>query len=64
VFSARGYLGQYLVVVPGDDLVIAHLTDGDAKAKREVSSGDFSRVVKAVLAARPVAVARTAQQME
>lgn len=64
VFSARGHLGQYLVVVPGDDLVIAHLTDGDAKAKREVSSGDFGRIVKAALAARPVAVARTAQQME
>ncbi len=64
VFSARGHLGQYLVVVPGGDLVIAHLTDGDAKAKREVSSGDFGRIVKATLVAMPVAVARTAQQME
>ena len=64
VFSARGHLGQYLVVVPGDDLVIAHLTDGDTKTKREVSSGDFGKIVKATLTARPAANARTDQQME
>ena len=55
VFSARGHLGQYLLVLPDDDVVMAHLTDGDTKAKREVSSGDFSRIVKATMAAMPIA---------
>ena len=53
VFSARGHLGQFLLVEPDADLVIAHLTDGDLKLKRQVSSTDFGKIVKATMAAMP-----------
>ena len=52
VSSARGHLGQYLLVVPEADLVISHLTDeGQQKPRQKVSSADFGRIVNAVLAA-------------
>ena len=63
VFSARGHLGQYLLVVPDDDVVIAHLTDGDTKSRREVSSGDFGKIVKAAMAAMPNPDAKLARQV-
>lgn len=53
VFSARGHLGQYLLVEPSADLVVAHLTDGNMKQNRQVTSADFSKIVKATMAAMP-----------
>ena len=53
VFSARGHHGQYLLVVPDDELVISHLTNGDTKTRRDVSAGDFGKIVKAIMIAAP-----------
>ena len=53
VYSARGHLGQVLIVVPAYDLVIAHLVDGDEKAGRFVSAKDFRSIVKTTMAAMP-----------
>lgn len=53
VFSARGHLGQYLLVVPADDLVVAHLSQGESDGHRLASSSHFGQVVKAVMDAMP-----------
>ena len=49
-YAARGYLGQYIVVLPAIDVVIAHKTK--AAYGRPVSWGTFSAIVDRVLDAR------------
>lgn len=52
VFSARGNLGQFLLVDTVDDLVIAHLVDSNSESKKVTNSG-FGKIVKPILAAMP-----------
>ena len=51
-FSARGYRGQYLVVIPDWDLVICHRVDSSRTGTR-VTKTDFGKLLSLVLAARP-----------
>jgi CubicO group peptidase (beta-lactamase class C family) len=60
VFSARGHLGQYLLVVPGLELVIVHKVDSESAGSsshflrhREVSSAQFGRLLGLIMAAAP-----------
>ena len=52
VFSARGHLGQILMVAQAEDLVIAHLVDRNTESK-QLKGGEFQRVLKTILAAMP-----------
>jgi CubicO group peptidase (beta-lactamase class C family) len=49
-FTGIGAKGQFITVIPKLDMVIAHKTD--PKEGREVSSGEFLKVVDEVIAAR------------
>jgi hypothetical protein len=51
-FSARGSRGQFVLVVPGDDLVIVHRVDDDADRSREVKNDGFGALLEKILAAR------------
>lgn len=52
VFSARGHLGQILMVSQAEDLVIAHLVDSNTESK-QLKGGDFNKVLKVILSAMP-----------
>ena len=52
VFSARGHLGQILVVAQTEDLVIAHLVDSNTESK-QLKGGEFNKVLKMILSAMP-----------
>jgi CubicO group peptidase (beta-lactamase class C family) len=52
VYSGRGSFGQYLVVSPADDLVIVHNVDDAPRQPRNVSGGQFSQLLKLIMAAR------------
>ena len=51
-FSARGSRGQYILVHPASDLVIVHRVDTDVRNRR-VRRVEFTRLLNAILAARP-----------
>lgn len=51
-FSARGYRGQYLVIVPEWDLVVSHRVNSFQR-DTSVSSGDFGKLLSLILAAAP-----------
>ncbi|MCB1509817.1 MAG: serine hydrolase [Hyphomicrobiaceae bacterium] len=51
-FSARGARGQYIVVNPAEDLVIAHRVDTDDRSRR-VRGRELAALLKAIMAARP-----------
>lgn len=52
-YSARGLGGQFIVVIPGMDLVIAHKTDLRAGGvRRRVSAAHFAEVLRLLIAAR------------
>ena len=53
VFSAKGHFGQFLLVLPGADLVVAHLTESESRGKLSVSSKDFGRITQAIMEAMP-----------
>lgn len=53
-YSARGYRGQYLLVIPEWDLVICHRVNSFQKGTA-VSKTDFGKLLKLILAARPSA---------
>jgi CubicO group peptidase (beta-lactamase class C family) len=50
-FSARGYGGHYILVIPSEKLVIVHRVNTD-EPERRVSDAQFGRLVKLILAAR------------
>ena len=52
VFSARGHLGQILMVAQAEDLVIAHLVDSNTESK-QLKGGEFNKVLKMILSAMP-----------
>ena len=51
-FSARGYRGHYLVVIPEWDLVVVHRVNTFQDNTRVLKS-DFGKLLKLILAARP-----------
>ena len=51
-FSARGYRGHYLLVVPEWDLVVVHRVNTFQDNTRVLKS-DFGKLLKLILAARP-----------
>jgi N-acyl-D-amino-acid deacylase len=51
-FSARGFRGQYLVVVPEWDLVVCHRVNS-FQDKTTVSKTDFGKMLALIVAARP-----------
>ncbi len=51
-FSARGFRGQYLVVVPEWDLVVCHRVNS-FQDKTAVSKADFGKLLVLIAAARP-----------
>jgi N-acyl-D-amino-acid deacylase len=51
-FSARGFRGQYLVVVPEWDLVVCHRVNS-FQQDTSVSKADFGKVLAVIAAARP-----------
>jgi N-acyl-D-amino-acid deacylase len=51
-FSARGYRGQYLLVVPAWDLVVVHRVNSFQK-DTSVSKTDFGKLLSLILSARP-----------
>ena len=51
-YSARGYRGQYLVVMPSLNLVVCHRVNS-FQSGTAVSKGDFGRLLSLILAARP-----------
>ena len=51
-FSARGYRGQYLVVVPEWDLVVCHRVNS-FQEKTAVSKAEFGKMLALIAAARP-----------
>jgi len=52
-FSARGNHGQFMIVNPALDLVIVHRVNSDVAGAR-VTSGDFGRLLKTIMAAHRV----------
>ena len=51
-FSARGYRGHYLLVIPEWDLVVVHRVNTFQDNTRVLKS-DFGKLLKLILAARP-----------
>ncbi len=51
-YSARGFRGQYLVVIPAWDLVICHRVNS-FQSGTAVSKGDFGKLLSLIFAARP-----------
>ncbi len=51
-YSARGYRGQYLVVIPSLDLVVVHRVNSFQEGTR-VNKSDFGRLLGLILAAYP-----------
>ncbi|MEO2022915.1 MAG: amidohydrolase family protein [Pirellulaceae bacterium] len=51
-FSARGYRGHYLLVIPEWDLVVVHRVNTFQDGTRVLKS-DFGKLLKLILAARP-----------
>jgi CubicO group peptidase (beta-lactamase class C family) len=51
-YSARGYLGQYVVVIPKRHLVVVHLCDSDRRGPG-VAHQDFNKLLGKILAAAP-----------
>lgn len=49
-YSAMGANGQYIVVLPAIDLVIAHKVDFDEDGRREVQSHEFDAILQMVIA--------------
>ncbi|MBC8353317.1 MAG: amidohydrolase family protein [Planctomycetes bacterium] len=57
-FSARGYRGQYLLVIPEWNIVIAHRVNSFQEGTR-VAKADFGELLAMILAARPTAKTQT-----
>lgn len=55
VFSARGNLGQFLLVDVANDLVVAHLVESNSEAK-QVNNSEFGKILRPVLEAIPQAM--------
>ena len=53
-FSARGYRGHYLVVIPQWDLVVVHRVN-TFQDETSVLKADFGKLLKLIVAARPAA---------
>jgi N-acyl-D-amino-acid deacylase len=53
-YSARGYRGQYLLVIPQWDLVICHRVNTFQQGT-SVSKADFGKLLSMIVAARPTA---------
>lgn len=51
-YSARGYRGQYLVVIPEWDIVVCHRVNSFQK-NTSVSKSDFGKLLAMILEARP-----------
>lgn len=51
-FSARGARGQFILVNPAEDLVIAHRVDTDDRSRR-VRGREKAALLKAIMAAKP-----------
>lgn len=51
-YSARGYRGQYLVVIPAWDLVVCHRVNS-FQQNAAVSKDDFGKLLSMIVAARP-----------
>jgi N-acyl-D-amino-acid deacylase len=51
-YSARGHRGQYLVVIPEYDLIVAHRVNS-FQNNTSVARSDFGQVLALILAARP-----------
>ena len=49
-YSAMGANGQYIVVLPAIDLVMAHKVDFDEDGRREVQSHEFDAILQMVIA--------------
>jgi CubicO group peptidase (beta-lactamase class C family) len=49
-YSAWGANGQYITVLPGMDMVVAHKVDFDEDGKREVSTDEWSAILQMVVA--------------
>ena len=62
-YSARGYRGQYLVVIPEWDLVICHRCNS-FQAGTAVSKTDFAKLLGMIVAARPEPNARAVDNNE
>lgn len=52
-FSARGYRGQYLLVIPAWDLLICHRVN-TFQQDTAVSKTDFGKLLAMIIAARPI----------
>ena len=52
VFSARGNLGQFLLVDIANDLVVAHLVESNSESK-QVNNSEFGKVLRPILQAIP-----------
>ena len=58
-YSARGYRGQYLLVIPEWDLLICHRVNSFQQGT-SVSKTDFGNLLSLIIAARPAAAAGNA----
>jgi len=50
-FSARGHLGQYIIVAPERRIVVVHLNDGSVR--RAIESEEFAALLQLIFAAAP-----------
>ena len=62
-FSARGYRGQYLVVIPAWNMVIAHRVNSFQEGTR-VTKGDFGKLLAKIFAARPTTNRQPASEVQ